>query len=412
MQRRIAVIASGAALMSAAAATATPGAPDPTFGPGGMRLDTKVLRYMAVSEGASGLERIMPTTAGQLMVATRHRCGMGCTDVYIDRYLGGLRDMTYTRIAFNTSPADPVGGQFAPTTTGYILNRNGSSVVGFNSASNVWNLTTIAADGASRTAVPLAGAYRLLGRLSDGRVVAQHVVSPIASGDVVLLASDGSVDPSFAPVHPGAWVQPASVAIAGTTIWITWTVPGATTAHVIRRSTIDDTGVNTTVRLPQATGQTRAITGVQHIAAGSSQATLVLNARITTSTGSSSTTALLGIDSTGRVNSSFGSHGAVVVAGNDVVAARQRDGKTVVGAWVLGRPIEPSGRKHVIVVVRRLTARGALDATFPIRRIITPGLGVSGMDLKLTRLGKTMIGLGIERTNGSGALLMMRLRAK
>ena len=90
-------------LATATPALATPGAPDITFGPRGMRIDPTMLQ--GLGEDGTGFGQLTALTGNRIAATTGLRCGMDCRSTVIARYLStGSPDLSLIHISEPTRP--------------------------------------------------------------------------------------------------------------------------------------------------------------------------------------------------------------------------------------------------------------------------------------------------------------------
>jgi len=395
------------AALTPGVASAVPGAPDTTFGPGGIRIDPAVLQL--IREG-NWLETVTTLSGNRIAVMTGYSWpdagGRG-----VARYLAtGLPDTGFASaghigfLAWVDSSVQPPPALFTPP----VIARDGTMVT-----ESGGRLVRYAPNGVQISATPTATRVVPLALTPDGRIVAR-IDTPIprvpATSTVALFMPDGTRDPSFVPVVTG---DPFGVAVkvARGSVWVAWRAvakPSGYSVRLVRRPLDGGAGMSSSVKV-QSPSTWRKVGVIRRILVGPrGTATLVGYARVGRAGVVTDQILLIGVTATGSLDRDFGSSGLVTLP-YTASAARQRDGRIVV-AWT--RYVRKPSEHHELRV-RRLTTSGHLDQTFPARRFANVGALVAGMDLAIDDVGRTVIGVGsVPPESHYGGLMLIRLRAR
>ena len=387
--------------LTPAAGSAVPGAPDTTFGPRGMRIDPTMLQ--SITEDGTSFGRLTALTGNRIAATTGLRCGMDCRSTVIARYLStgspdsGFATNGQLSLLTQGTDQDP-----ATVWTPPVIARDGSMItMGGGRLVRYAPDGTVASDAASaNTFVPVAVT-------PDGRIVGRTDVF-VSRGSwkrtVALYGPDGSIDPSVRPVTSLGRTVPA-VTVARGSVWVAFPtaarrgVPAGLSVRLVRRPLDGGAGIATRVSV-QSPGIRRTVTSVDKILVGRAGRATVL-CQLTRRQ------LLVGIAADGSLDRRFGSRGLLPLeqAGARVhAAAVQRDGRIVV-ATAVPSPTEDGGT----FVVRRLSALGRSDATYPPRRF-TLSDNILGQDVAIDDAGRAVIGFGALAPNAAtGRLRLLRL---
>lgn len=351
-----------------AAASAVPGAPDTTFGPGGLRSDATVLQG-DVDQGTSVdpyegfLREITALSGSRLAISASRQCGLECGGALTARYLstgrrdtgfatnGLLRLLTFWDAFWDGQTPQTVWTPPVIAFDGSMLTMGGGRLVRYRPDG------TVASDTAS------AGAFVPVSMAAAGRIVGQTEMA--FSGQqrrytVGLYRPDGSVDPTVRPVIAVGTQAPA-VSVARGSLWVAFPtaaragMPAGRSVRLVRRR-LDGTGGTSTRLSMQSPGTRRTAKAVEWIRVGRT-------GRVTLLCGMSRAQVLVGVSPDGSRNRRFGSDGLVSLHGGSA-AAVQRDGRIVVAT-------ASSSSTGSALTVRRLTAAGKRDELYRVHRFST-----------------------------------------
>jgi hypothetical protein len=366
-----------------------------------MRIDPTMLQ--GLGEDGTSFGRLTALSDNRIAATTGLRCGMDCRATVIARYLSmgspdtGFATNGQLSLLTQGDDQDP-----ATVWTPPVLARDGSMIT-----MGGGRLVRYGPDGAVSSDAPSANTFVPIAVTPDGRIVGRTDVFVSRRSwkrTVALYGPDGSIDPSVRPVTSLGSAMPA-VTVARGSVWVAFPtaaragVPAGLSVRLVRRPLDGSAGISTRVSV-QSPGIRRTVASVDRILVGPSGRATVL-CQLTRRQ------LLVGVAADGALNRRFGASGLLTLeqTGERIhAAAVQRDGRIVV-ATAVSSPTEDGGT----LLVRRLSALGRSDATYPPRRFTLTD-NILGHDVAIDESGRAVIGFGVLTPNAAtGRLRLLRL---
>lgn len=380
----------------ALSATGRAGAPDGTFGHGGLLYSHAILH--GIGEDGTALESLRLLGDGSMVVGAVERGGMAQRDGVLARYTAAGRFVA--KIGF------PVSGEVGESKPfrigGPLIAPDGGFVLGYSGAGASEPLLTVTnpVGDVRRVSLPV--------EVSPQSVLPDAGVVGLAGRSVVRLGPDLSIDATFG--SGGSAAIPSSLRSLG---------PAAATRSAVRVAGHDGRGVllarygarGQLLRVSRASAGPTTSNSVHAIAQiavrGDGRALVVARSWGTLPGGRPALqTVVVAFRPDGRVDGGFGRRGVLRLPESDDRIALQRNGRIVVVGSVSATPVSRGGAR---LVVRRLRANGGSDPSLPVRRLtVRPGY-LEGLDVAIDRRGRIVIAAGAFTTYGKGGVMLARL---